>query len=368
MQEYLNCTRKLCRHGGHFDLTGTQKELVKIEAEMNQPGFWDDRKHAVSVSAAAEELREELNIWDNIEKRVNDALAIVKEAIKEKDSSLAGEIEKDTIELEKKFAKLEFKLLLGHPYDSRPAILAIHAGTGGIDAQDWSEMLYRMYLRFCEKRSWQVEVIHHSAGNEAGLKSVMIAINGRYVFGNLKSEAGVHRLVRISPFDAEKMRHTSFALVEVIPDLGDAPPVEINENDLRIDVFRASGHGGQSVNTTDSAVRIVHQPTGITVSCQNERSQAQNKATALKILKSKLAQLQETDRLNEEQKLRGEYQSAEWGNQIRSYVLQPYKMVKDHRTKFETANVDAVLDGELGDFIEAYLKLQAEKKNHNQAD
>lgn len=235
-------------------------------------------------------------------------------------------------------------------------LLAIHAGAGGTDAQDWAEMLRRMYVRYGEQQGWQVEVVDESRGGEAGIKSSLLKITGRYAYGYLKCEAGVHRLVRISPFDAEKMRHTSFALVEVLPELPDVAEVELDPKDLRIDTFLSSGHGGQSVNTTYSAVRIVHIPTGITVTCQNERSQTQNKETALKYLRGKLWQLEWGKQQAEKQKLRGEFKSAEWGNQARSYVIHPYKLVKDHRTEFESTNPDKVLNGDLAPFIEARLK------------
>lgn len=329
---------------------------------MNTPGFWDDREHATTVTRTADELRRELETWRSLSQETDDALGLAEAAVADEDTKMLDDLATTVTDLEQRFARLEFTVLLSGAYDDHDAIVAIHAGTGGVDAQDWAEMLYRMYARFVEERGWQATLIHTSAGSEAGIKSAMFAVRGRYAFGYLKSEAGVHRLVRISPFDAEKMRHTSFALVEVIPDLGEGEDIEINEKDLRIDVFRASGHGGQGVNTTDSAVRIVHIPTNITVTCQNERSQTQNKATAMKILKAKLLQLQEQERQDVEQKLRGEYQSAEWGNQIRSYVLQPYTMVKDHRTNAETANVQKVLDGDIDMFIEAYLKHQAGKK------
>jgi len=328
---------------------------------MQESDFWSDKESAKNKSQKLDEVKKELTTWKRIGQEVGDLLDLAVVADKEKDSAIKEDITKRFEELSLQFDRLEFFVLFSGKYDKQNAILAIHAGTGGVDAQDWSAMLLRMYLRFAEKKEWVVRVVDKSAGSEAGIKSVTLHIHGRYAYGYLKSEAGVHRLVRISPFDAEKMRHTSFALVEVLPELDEQDEIKIADKDLRIDTFTSSGHGGQSVNTTHSAVRIVHEPTGITVSCQNERSQHQNKQTALKIVKSKLHQLYQEKRHEEKEKLRGEYQEAAWGNQVRSYVIHPYKMVKDHRTKFEVQDVEKVLDGDLDQFIESCLK--SEKSN-----
>lgn len=271
------------------------------------------------------------------------------------DSKLEKDINKKISKLQNQFNKLDFAVLFSSNYDKGNVVLSIHAGTGGVDAQDWSEILLRMYLRFCEQHKFSAKIVDRVDGSEAGIKSVMLEIEGRYAYGWLKSEGGVHRLVRISPFDAEKMRHTSFALVEVLPELEDVE-IELKDDDLKIEVMRSSGHGGQSVNTTDSAVRITHLPTKISVKCQNERSQLQNRKTAMKILKSKLLKHYEGQEEKKIKKIKGDHQQAEWGNQARSYVMQPYKLVKDHRTKYETQDIDKILDGELDDFIENYLR------------
>jgi peptide chain release factor 2 len=272
-----------------------------------------------------------------------------------------AELSSKLTELEKHFAKMEFRVLFAGEYNRGNAIVSIHAGTGGVDAMDWAQMLLRLYLRFCERHGFTAKIVDESPGSEAGIKSVTLEVTGDLAYGWLKSENGVHRLVRISPYDAEKMRHTSFALVEVLPETEDIQAIELKDEDLKIDVFRAGGHGGQSVNTTDSAVRITHLPTGIQVKCQNERSQLQNKNLALKILRAKLLKYYQESAQAGREKMKGEHRQAEWGNQARSYVLQPYRLVKDHRTDFETADTEKVLDGEIDDFVEAFLKWKAQK-------
>ncbi len=323
---------------------------------MELPDFWNNQNHARAVSKQAADLRQEIDTWEGFLSDVSDLLEMAKMLEEEGEESEHDSIAAKLKELEKKFETLEFATLFSGDYDDRSAIVAFHAGSGGTEANDWTQMLFRMVQRFCEKKGWDIEIVDESRGDEVGLKSLTMRVDGRHAYGYLKSEAGVHRLVRISPFDAEKMRHTTFALIEVIPEIEEAGEIEIDPKDLRIDTFMSGGKGGQSVNTTYSAVRIVHLPTKISVSCQNERSQLQNKETAMKILRAKLHQLQLAEEQKQKQELRGEYQSAEWGNQIRSYVLHPYKMVKDHRTNHETQDTQGVLDGDLEPFMESYLR------------
>lgn len=349
---------RLLKTWGLLDIDRKKSEVRSKKLEMNNPSFWNDREKAVETSKEAEELDGEINKWENLKKEITDLEELVAVAAREGDVSIDEEAHKKHKELKKEFEELEFFVLFSGKYDRNNAVISIHAGTGGVDAQDWAQILERMFLRFAEKNKWKVEVVDRNVGAEAGIKSASYKISGTWAYGYLKSESGVHRLVRISPFDGEAMRHTSFALVEVIPELPEAENIEIKESDLRIDVYRASGPGGQGVNTTDSAVRVVHNPTGITVTCQTQRSQHQNKETALKILKSKLLQLEEEKKEEEELKMRGEAQKAEWGKQIRSYVMQPYQMVKDHRTNHETSDIKAVLDGELKPFMESYLRFK----------
>ena len=339
-----------------LDLDRKKEEVNELKEEMSGSGFWDDRNKAADIGRRVEEIDSEVREWEELREETRDLEELVAVGEKEGDNSIADDADKKYKELKKKFENLEFMILFSGKYDDRGAIISIHAGTGGVDAQDWAQILERMILRFAEKKGWKIEIVDRTMGNEAGIKSAMYRISGRWAYGYLKSESGVHRLVRISPFDAEAMRHTSFALVEVIPELPETEDVEINESDLKIDVFRSSGPGGQGVNTTDSAVRITHLPSKIVVTCQNERSQHQNKETAMKILKAKLFKLEEEKREAKELKLRGEAQKAEWGKQIRSYVMQPYKMVKDHRTDYKTQDIDSVLDGELEGFMDAYLR------------
>jgi len=324
---------------------------------MAEAGFWNDRALAEQQSRRLSELKDDIAIWERLDGEAGD----LSHLLEDKDAeSVKKDVDQQLTQLEDLMRELEFRILLGGKHDQRNAIVAVHAGTGGTDAQDWAEMLLRMLIRFCEKKQWPVKLIDESRGQEAGIKSATFEVSGRFAYGYLKSEAGVHRLVRISPFDAEKMRHTSFALVEVIPEMDEATTIQIDPKDIRIDTFLAGGHGGQGVQTTYSAVRVVHLPTKIIVSVQNERSQQQNREMAMKILTSKLQLIEDEKLLKEKQQLRGEYAEAAWGNQIRSYVLQPYRMVKDHRTKEETGDVDAVLNGGLQRFMESYLRWDKE--------
>jgi peptide chain release factor 2 len=299
-------------------------------------------------------LEDEIENWDKLTRRINDTL----ELAEMDDPELQEELEGEVREIGREVEQREFKAMLSGEYDQGDALLAIHAGAGGNDAQDWAEILQRMYLRWAEDHQYDTEVIDFTPGEEAGIKSATIAVNGPYAYGYLRSEKGVHRLVRISPFDSSNRRHTSFAMIEVLPQVEDEMEVDINPNDLRIDTFRSAGAGGQSVQKNDTAVRITHEPTGIVASCQNERSQTQNREMALRVLKARLLELKREKRKEKIDELRGEYQKAEWGSQIRSYVLHPYRMVKDHRTNHEEGNTEAVLDGELDPFIEAYLREQ----------
>ncbi len=323
---------------------------------MQAPDFWDDSQQGQETVQKLVALREEVEGWRGLSHRVADLLDLLELAVADEDENLISEIEADTEALAAELERRESLLHLSGPYDQRDAILAIHAGVGGTESQDWVEMLLRMYLRWAEGRGFKTQIYHLSPGEEAGIKSVIVSMAGPYAYGYLRSERGVHRLVRLSPFDAAHRRHTSFALVEVMPDvLGDIE-VQIDPKDLRIDTYRSSGPGGQHMQKSSTAVRIIHIPTGIVVTCENERSQVQNRATAMRILRARLLNLEQRKREEEQARLKGEHVQAGWGNQIRSYVLHPYRMVKDLRTGYQVGNTEAVLNGDLDGFMEAYLR------------
>jgi peptide chain release factor 2 len=327
-------------------------ELKALKSESEKPGFWDDSAIAQEVMKKINRLENKVQPWRSLRQSIQD----IHELLELGDSSLQGDLTAQLNTAEHEYETLKQQLKFSGQYDDFNVIASIHAGAGGTDAQDWAQMLLRMYVRWAEANSYEIKTIDESAGEEAGIKSVTLEINGDFAYGKLKGEHGVHRLVRLSPFNADNLRQTSFAKVEILPEIDKPEAVEIDEKDLKIDVYRAGGHGGQSVNTTDSAVRITHLPTGIVVAIQNERSQLQNKETAMTILRSKLAQLQTEQHLESMAGLKGPNEQAAWGNQIRSYVLHPYKQVKDLRTRYETSDPDAVLDGKLDDFINAYLE------------
>lgn len=345
--------KKSVRTSSIFEDAGLKVKKAEAEDKSKQEGLWDDPKKA-------EKVLKELKYWTDLEEKWNSLLAKANDLeelsqMVEEDSPEKAELEADFDKLETAYQKAHVELVLSGHYDQNDAILVLSSGTGGVDAQDWTEMLLRMYLRFAEKKGWKASVADKTMGAEAGIKSATIEIKGMMAYGFLKSEHGVHRLVRLSPFNAKNLRQTSFALVEVLPVIAGDEGVNIEEKDLRIDTYRASGAGGQHVNTTDSAVRITHEPTGLVVTCQSERSQQQNKNQAMSVLKGRLAQKLMEEKKEQINELKGGYREAAWGNQIRSYVFQPYTMVKDHRTNEETSQVEAVMDGELDAFMEAYL-------------
>ncbi len=336
----------------HQDLEPKKQRLSELLAQSAAPDLWDDREHAQSLMKKVNDLQSEINDWENLEKHVHDTIELLELA----DESLEAELENDVSTLEALMEKKSFEVLLSGKYDSGNAILAIHAGAGGTEAHDWASMLQRMYLRWAESHKFAADIVDFTPGEEAGTKSITITISGKYAYGYLKSEKGTHRLVRLSPFDSAHRRHTSFVMVEVLPEAVDDEDIQIPAEDIRIDVFKSSGAGGQNVQKNSTAVRLLHIPTGIIVTCQNERSQTQNRENAMKVLKSRLLEIRHMEHEKEIGELRGDYVKAEWGSQIRSYVLHPYQMVKDHRTEYETGNAQAVLDGEIDGFIEAYLK------------
>lgn len=338
-----------------FDVAGKQQRIRELEKQASASDFWSDAQSAQAVMRELNALKSEIQEWVDQSRRARDALELLELA--ETDAALADGIAEELDAIRRAFEVSEFHLLLSGSHDRGDAIVAIHAGAGGVDAADWTAMLLRMYLRWAESRGFKAEVLDQLEGDEAGLRSVTFSVAGEYAYGYLRAEKGVHRLVRLSPFDAAHRRHTSFALVEVWPDLPDNSEIVVNPSDVKIETFRASSAGGQHVQKNATAVRITHLPTGIVVSCQNERSQTQNRETALKILRAKLYEIQEENQRKALAKLKGEHVKAEWGSQIRSYVLHPYQMVKDHRTGHEVGNAQAVLDGRLDEFMGSYLHL-----------
>lgn len=333
-------------------MAAKEKELAQLQTQSEKNEFWLESESAQRVMKKIASLREVVDDWNKLSQRV----AYLLELAQLEDETLRDDITTDLNEIEIDLDRREFDLLLSGKYDPNNALLAIHSGAGGVDAQDWAEMLERMYMRWAEIRGFKTDILDLSEGEEAGIKSVTIAVEGEYAYGYLRPEKGVHRLVRLSPYDAAHRRHTSFALVEVLPEVEDDSDIGINPDDLRIDVYRSSGAGGQNVQKNATAVRITHVPTGIVVTCQNERSQTQNRENAMRVLRSRLLEIKEEQHIATLAELRGEYTKAEWGSQIRSYVLHPYQMVKDHRTDYEVGNAQGVLNGDIDGFIEAFLR------------
>lgn len=327
-----------------------------MEELSSKPGFWEDVEGAQKVMQQLTRHKETVGLWRGLAKHISDLSELLELAAADDDAAMAEELARDIEKVEDELEDLEFRLAFSGPHDAGNAILSIHAGAGGTESQDWASMLLRMYLRWAESHRFKTEMLDSMPGEEAGIKSATVAVAGEYAFGYLKSERGVHRLVRLSPFDAAHRRHTSFVLVEVVPDLEDEIEVQINPDDLRIDTFHAGGHGGQNVQKNATAIRITHLPTGLIASCQNERSLAQNRAMAMKVLRGRLYALEDAKREEERARLKGKHVSAGWGNQIRSYVLHPYHMVKDLRTDHEVGNTDAVLDGDIDSFMHSYLE------------
>ncbi len=346
-----------------FDYARKEQELKELEQESEQNSFWNDPAAAQKVMKRLATLREEVNEWGHISQAVGDALELAQMG----DESLRGDLETELERIKQEIDQRELDLMLNGKFDRGNATLAIHAGAGGVEAQDWAEMLLRMYLRWAEAKGFKAEILDTSEGEEAGIKSVTVSIEGKFAFGYMRAEKGVHRLVRLSPFDAAHRRHTSFALVEVLPQFEDDSEVEINPDELKIDVYRSSGAGGQNVQKNSTAIRITHLPTGLVVTCQNERSQTQNRESAMKVLRGRLFELKMQEQADQIAELRGEYSKAEWGSQIRSYVLHPYQMVKDHRTDYEVGNAQNVLNGNLDNFIEAYLRAKLSGALHSAA-
>lgn len=366
MKPIISQLKQLCtqvdRAIDQLDIARDQARLTELETTINQPDFWSDRTRAEQISVESATLRRHIEHWHDLQTDLATTLELAELETSEEQSV---EYQRNLQQLQKRVDQAMIELKLSGEFDNSTAIIQLSAGVGGTDAQDWAQMLMNMYVKYANTQGWRVEVVETSAGEEAGIKSATLEISGQYAYGKLKGEKGVHRLVRLSPFNADNLRQTSFALVDVVPELTQSE-VTLDDKDLKIDTYRSSGHGGQSVNTTDSAVRITHLPTGLVVAIQNERSQLKNKQKALSILTAKLADVARQAHLADINQLRGQLKSADWGAQIRSYVMQPYTKVKDHRTDFETADVAGVLDGKLTGFVESYLNWQiGQSDKHN---
>lgn len=344
--------------GNLFDVDGLNNELASLEEKSVDPEFWGNLEESQKVLQRIKGIKDQIKKYDDIKSQYDDVLTLADLGLEEIDESVTVEVGEGLKNLRERMDNLKIETLLSEPYDRNNAILNIHPGAGGTESQDWTEMLLRMYTRWAERKGYGVKILDYLSGDEAGIKNVTILITGINAYGYLRPEKGVHRLVRISPFDSSGRRHTSFASVEVMPELTDDIVVDIRSEDLRVDTYRSSGAGGQHVNKTESAIRITHIPTGIVVACQNERSQMQNRETSMKMLKAKLLELEERKRQDKADGIRGEQKDIAWGSQIRSYVFHPYNLVKDHRTNFEMGNINAVMDGDIDGFINEFLKKQ----------
>ncbi len=341
----------------HFDIPKLKQQIEDLEEQMNAPDFWNDLERSKKVNRDLKAIKSKLENYKQLQSLAQDIQVLIELGEEEQESSIVEDVYSEIENLNKLVNKMRMEVMLKGPYDSNNAILSLHAGAGGTEAMDWTSLLLRMYTRWCEDKGYNVRTLDFLAGEEAGVKSVTLFVEGEYAYGYLKAEKGVHRLVRISPFDSSGRRHTSFASVDVMPEIEDDLDVEIKPDELKVDTYRSSGAGGQHVNKTESAIRITHIPTGIVVQCQNERSQIQNRETAMKMLKAKLLELKEQEAREKADEIKGEMKKIEWGSQIRSYVFHPYNMVKDHRTNVETGDINGVMDGDLDEFIQTFLQM-----------